>query len=80
MKALLTALALLISVLVFAQTNTRTHYVRGYTKRSSGTYVMPHRQTNPNHSKMDNYSTKGNNNPYTGKTGKKKVNNSLFGQ
>ena len=46
------------------------HYVRGYTTRS-GTYVAPHRQTNPNGTKSDNWSTKGNVNPYTGKLGTK---------
>jgi len=44
--------------------------VRGYTKKS-GTYVAPHQRTAPNKTKMDNYSTKGNTNPYTGKAGTK---------
>jgi hypothetical protein len=48
-----------------------SHYVRGYTTRS-GTYVLPHRQTNPNGSKFDNWSTKGNINPYTGRRGMRK--------
>jgi hypothetical protein len=46
-------------------------HVRGYSKRS-GTYVMPHYRTSPNHTKYDNWSTKGNTNPYTGKKGYKK--------
>jgi len=45
-----------------------SHYVRGYT-RKDGTYVAPHYQTNPNGTKLDNWSTKGNVNPYTGKVG-----------
>lgn len=45
-----------------------SHSVRGYT-RKDGTYVAPHQQTNPNSSKYDNWSTKGNVNPYTGKKG-----------
>jgi hypothetical protein len=45
-----------------------SHHVGGYT-RSDGTYVAPHYQTNPNATKMDNWSTKGNSNPYTGKEG-----------
>ena len=45
--------------------------VKGYTKKS-GTYVAPHKRTAPNNTKMDNYSTKGNTNPYTGKKGTKK--------
>jgi hypothetical protein len=47
-----------------------SHAVHGYvTKR--GTYVDPHRQTNPNSTRLDNWSTKGNVNPYTGEFGKK---------
>lgn len=42
--------------------------VRGHTKRD-GTYVQPHHRKAPNSSKQDNYSTKGNVNPYTGKEG-----------
>jgi hypothetical protein len=44
------------------------HSVRGYT-RKDGTYVPPNHATNPNKTKRDNYSTKGNVNPYTGKSG-----------
>ena len=43
---------------------------RGYLKKD-GTYVQPHEKTAPNKSKDDNYSTKGNENPYTGKKGSK---------
>jgi len=42
----------------------------GITK--SGTYRKPHYKTSPNQSKGDNWSTKGNRNPYTGKKGTKK--------
>ena len=45
-----------------------SHAVRGYTKKN-GTYVAPHRQTNPDHTQTNNYSTRGNVNPYTGKAG-----------
>ncbi|GAB6127224.1 hypothetical protein [Humidesulfovibrio idahonensis] len=44
--------------------------VRGYTKKN-GTYVKPHMRSAPNGSKADNWSTKGNVNPYTGKVGTK---------
>ncbi|MFM0474769.1 hypothetical protein [Paraburkholderia strydomiana] len=44
------------------------HYVGGYT-RSNGTYVAGHHQTNPNSTKYDNWSSKGNVSPYTGKPG-----------
>lgn len=46
------------------------HYVRGYS-RKDGTYVAPHYQTNPNSTTSDNYSTRGNINPYTGQPGTK---------
>lgn len=46
-------------------------YVNGYT-RKDGTYVAPHYRSNPNSTQRDNYSTYGNTNPYTGKTGTKK--------
>lgn len=34
-----------------------------------GTYVQPHYQTNPNSPQYDNFNTRGNYNPYTGRTG-----------
>lgn len=42
--------------------------VKGYT-RSDGTYVAPHYRSSPNSTTLDNYSTKGNVNPYTGEVG-----------
>ena len=56
--------ALLTSTAAFAQDT----YVRGHT-RSDGTYVPQHYRTNPNNSTFDNYSTRGNVNPYTGERG-----------
>lgn len=43
-------------------------YVSGYT-RSDGTYVEPHYRSSPNSVQTDNYSTRGNSNPYTGQQG-----------
>jgi hypothetical protein len=43
-------------------------HVKGYT-RKDGTYVPPHDRTAPNDTKLDNWSTKGNINPETGKPG-----------
>ena len=37
--------------------------------RSNGTYVQPHYRSSPNGTALDNFSTKGNINPYTGKEG-----------
>lgn len=48
--------------------NSGEHYVHGYT-RSDGAYVNGYHQTNPNGTKYDNWSSKGNVNPHTGKPG-----------
>ncbi len=45
-------------------------YVRGYF-RSDGTYVQPHYRSAPNNTVLDNWSTRGNVNPYTGQRGTK---------
>ena len=42
--------------------------VRGYYKKS-GTYVVPHYKSTRDSFKFNNYSTKGNYNPFTGKKG-----------
>ncbi len=47
-----------------------SHSVGGYTKKN-GTYVQPHHSTNPNTTQRDNWSSRGNVNPYTGKHGTK---------
>lgn len=66
MKKLLIALLILTPTIAHAK-STRT---RGYIKKD-GTYVAPSHKTTPNSTKADNYSTKGNVNPYTGKSGTK---------
>jgi hypothetical protein len=43
---------------------------RGYVTKS-GAYVAPHYQTAPNGTKVDNWSSRPNVNPYTGKPGTK---------
>jgi hypothetical protein len=48
--------------------NYNTTMVSGYT-RSNGTYVQSHVRTMPNNTNWDNFSTKGNSNPFTGSTG-----------
>ena len=45
--------------------------VKGYYKPSSGRYVAPSYRSSPNRVKYDNYSSKGNYNPYSGKKGYK---------
>ena len=57
------------AVFSFASPTEAAIRVKGYYKPSTGTYVMPSIRTSPNKSKFDNYSTKGNYNPYTGKKG-----------
>lgn len=47
-----------------------SHRVKSYTTKS-GKYVQSHRKTNPNKTKSDNWSTKGNVNPHTGRRGTK---------
>ena len=44
--------------------------VKGYT-RGDGTYAAPHYRSSPNSTSLDNYSTRGNVNPYTGEVGTK---------
>jgi hypothetical protein len=50
--------------------NSSSHAIRGHTTKK-GTYVAPSRATNPNSTRRDNYSQKGNVNPVTGKPGTK---------
>lgn len=45
-------------------------HVKGY-YRKDGTYVQPHYRSDPNSTKLDNFSTRGNINPYTGEPGYK---------
>lgn len=47
----------------------KTTRVKSYYKSSTGTYVNSYYRTSPNKTKLDNYSTKNNYNPYTGKKG-----------
>jgi hypothetical protein len=47
-----------------------SHSVKGHVKKD-GTYVAPHQQTNPNSTQRDNWTSKPNSNPYTGKAGTK---------
>ena len=63
------ALALAAALIVLAgSASAQGIYHQGYTTRN-GTYVAPHYQSAPNNSVYDNYSTRGNTNPYTGQAG-----------
>jgi hypothetical protein len=66
MKRLIAAVALL----AMAAPAVGQVHVRGYYKKD-GTYVQPHERSSPNDTTLDNYSTRGNVNPYTGQPGTK---------
>lgn len=51
-----------------AHSYTGQHSVNSYT-RSNGSHVRSHMQTNPNNTRNDNWTTRGNINPYIGKPG-----------
>jgi hypothetical protein len=68
---------LLSLLFLFALTfNANALWVRGYF-RSDGTYVHSYYRSNPNNTPVDNYSFKGNINPYTGKVGHNYYRNNL---
>lgn len=68
MKKIIFAFVLVLSVSGVASAATR---VSGYTK-SNGTYVKSYYKSDSDSFKSNNYSSKGNVNPYTGKKGTKK--------
>ena len=68
MKKLLIFLILICSCLL--DVHASNAYINGY-YRKNGTYVSGYNRTKPNSTKIDNYSTKGNINPYTSKKGYK---------
>ncbi len=58
----------MVAILVLPLGASASVYVKGH-YRSNGTYVSPHYRSNPNNSVYDNWSYKGNVNPYTGTVG-----------
>ena len=70
MKKYILVLMLFVGLLSFsASAEAKTVRVKGYYKPSTGSYVSPSYRTSPNKYKIDNYSAKGNYNPYSGKKG-----------
>lgn len=59
---------MLISMLGYAQSNSSVRYQKGYYK-SNGTYVKPHYKTQTNKTNHDNFTTRGNKNTYTQRSG-----------
>jgi len=67
-KVLVFGLLILFGFGLFASSVDALVRVKGYTTKR-GTYVAPTYRTSPNKIKIDNYSTKGNYNPFSGKKG-----------
>lgn len=67
MKLLLSA-ALFVPMIATGATAQSSVNVRGHTTRE-GVYVPPHVRTAPNETRTDNWSSRPNVNPYTGKAG-----------
>ena len=72
-KIIVTSLVLLSLLFAAAKTTLAIKSVRGYFKPSTYRYVAPYFRTSPNRYKIDNWSTKGNVNPFTGKKGYKSL-------
>lgn len=63
------ALAVTAAIIAFSSVaEARDTSVRGYTRRD-GTYVAPHMRSAPDRNPYNNFSTRGNVNPYTGEVG-----------
>ena len=60
-------LVLVITTVANADVRVRGHY------RSNGSYVQSHYRSNPDGIRSNNWSTRGNVNPYTGKRGTKRL-------
>jgi opacity protein-like surface antigen len=59
---------LLLLAIIAGSASAADVYTQGY-QRNNGTYVQPHYQTAPDNTNLNNYSTQGNTNPYTGQQG-----------
>lgn len=61
-------LALIALALIAAPVAAQSTSVKGHIKKD-GTYVPPHVRSKPNNTTLDNYSSKPNVNPYSGRRG-----------
>ncbi len=69
MKKIIFCAVFIISALLVSSVEAKTVKVKSYYKPSTGKYIDSYYKTSPNKTKADNYSTKYNYNPYTGKKG-----------
>lgn len=67
-RSLIFVALLLLSSLIVAEAFAGDTQVDGYF-RKDGTYVQPHFRSAPDNNPSNNWSTKGNVNPYTGQSG-----------
>lgn len=63
-------LTLILSAGLTSAVAAKTTLTHGYVKKT-GIYVAPHFKSSPDSTRINNYSTKGNVNPFTGKRGTK---------
>ena len=68
MKKVVVMFIVAVSLLTLIGTAFADVYVRGYS-RGDGTYVQPHYRSNPDGNAFNNWSSRGNINPYTGREG-----------
>ncbi len=68
MRKLIASLLLAVVAIAASSSIALAERVRGY-YRQNGTYVQPYNRSNGNNTVTDNYSFKGNVNPYTGAEG-----------
>lgn len=75
MKKILSSIVLvavlILNLSIVNSAQAKTISVKGYYKKSTRSYVAPHYKTSANKTRLDNFSTKGNINPYSGKKGYK---------
>ncbi len=75
MKTKISLLVVLVTALIFSAFGATTAFaatrVRGYTSPKTHKYVAPYYRSGADSTRVNNYSTKGNVNPYTGKKGTK---------
>lgn len=64
----ITIMAVLLITMAVTNIAKADVYVRGH-YRSNGSYVQPHYRSNPDGIRSNNWSARGNVNPYTGKVG-----------